>query len=502
MRADAVATKPFKAMRAALDPLVQVDNANTKATPAICEHCSMCRISRSEKIEQSSQGFNVYLRNKQGGFDVNTASYCSGSDNADWAGRVSLGDCEAKCTELNCKCFDWNSEGLPPAPAPQLSQEEKALLLEKCSGTCPDSPVQYKGFPKLLPNSCSHIRGELLEKLAFEKYAAENPKPPSCIKATIPVNKPVLRCECRDTLLSTNEKPNAYANIVAYSTNESAKYLGYLYNSLNSYRSLKRFGSTAEYVVLIHFKDQKMERIPEEELLLRNGIKVLYMENDELIDSFRASEFRKATMYKTYPWCMFEYRAVQMMDSDMLPLRNMDNNFEVGYELGTSNMNEGANSGYALVYPSCSNMKKMRGAMENFRGQGDGNAGIVPEDTGWLGREEPFIETNWAEKNLKDKADCDANSVKVGNPTQDGLGRGWAWKGGQSSQGFFYYYFRYLSPKAGIALTMDLRCVYSNGKADGLVRRKEGDQIEKSRTINGYFFYGVDYKHFTGTGEL
>jgi hypothetical protein len=82
MRADAVATKPFKAMRAALDPLVQVDNANTKATPAICEHCSMCRTSRSEKIEQSSQGFNVYLRNKQGGFDVNTSFYCSGSDNA------------------------------------------------------------------------------------------------------------------------------------------------------------------------------------------------------------------------------------------------------------------------------------------------------------------------------------------------------------------------------------------------------------------------------------
>jgi hypothetical protein len=143
--------------------------------------------------------------------------------------------------------------------------------------------------------------------------AAVSGTPPSCTKVARPEVRVVTPRVCTPGSTEPAGKPHgkyAYCNIISYCTTNKGAYMGYIYHALLSKLSLKKLGSTADFVVLIHFevKDDRYdykggetpERLPEEveELLLSNGIQVRYINNWEKMQALDAGKFHHAMLYK------------------------------------------------------------------------------------------------------------------------------------------------------------------------------------------------------------
>jgi hypothetical protein len=96
------------------------DEARSVALDAAIERAGtgQCRVvTANDKLHGSSKGFNAWTVNAQGNFTEHENQFCdcTGKDNcATWAYHaesVTLASCEAKCTELKCKCMDFSAGG-------------------------------------------------------------------------------------------------------------------------------------------------------------------------------------------------------------------------------------------------------------------------------------------------------------------------------------------------------------------------------------------------------
>ena len=138
------------------------------------------------------------------------------------------------------------------------------------------------------------------------------------IAAPIEEAKVIFNNNTVDT--TTNER-FAYAFLIAGCNPSDPTYRGYIYSVAVSKELLKRFGSTAEVVVMIrmHVETNHTQLPPEDEMILtKSGIIVKYLPKP-LVDNFHTAMMDKFRILE-----LTEYSRILYLDSDVIPLNNLD----------------------------------------------------------------------------------------------------------------------------------------------------------------------------------
>jgi len=140
---------------------------------------------------------------------------------------------------------------------------------------------------------------------------------------------PHVDASLNQTNSTINEKKKssyAYAYLVAGCHPSRPGYIGYICNIIVSAGILRLSGSTSDIVVMIRMaKETTHDKLPEEheDMLRSAGVKIKY------IPKVSADNFYTAQMDKFRILTMVEYRRVFYMDSDVIPLCNLDYFFEL-----------------------------------------------------------------------------------------------------------------------------------------------------------------------------
>ena len=224
----------------------------------------------------------------------------------------------------------------------------------------------------------------------------------------------------------TTPSPNCYTMLVAAtSLRRREAYLGYVTNALVSARALRRLGSSADFVVMVEYdRDEHNETspppLPEEALLASHGVRVAYVASAAPPTWAR---FAATTARKFDAYLLDGCAKVQFLDSDVLPLKNMDYAFDAvdasAPDAFGAGVIEPAQGGWFLATPSAATRAAIlapayRLGFDHKRFQGDDAAG-------WSGA--PL--GAWHK--------------------QRGEGRSWNFKGSKQVQGLLYQYARFAS---------------------------------------------------------
>ena len=230
----------------------------------------------------------------------------------------------------------------------------------------------------------------------------------------------------------TTPSPNCYATLVgATSLRDRGAYVGYVINALVSARALRRLGSVADFVVMVEYdRDAHDEAspppLPEEALLASHGVRVAYLASAASPPWYR---FAATTARKFDAYLLDGCARVQFLDSDVLPLKNMDYAFDAvdasapdAFGAGAS---EPAQAGWFLATPSAATRDALLAPAYRlgFRDKrfNHGHGGPGSSGSGWSGA--PL--GAWR--------------------TQRGEGRGWHFNGARGDQGLMYQYARFAS---------------------------------------------------------
>ena len=117
----------------------------------------------------------------------------------------------------------------------------------------------------------------------------------------------------------------AYAFLIAGCKPENPTYRGYIYNIAIAKEILKEFNSTADVVVMVRMHvDTDHEKLPpgDEDILTKTGVIVKYIPKP-LTDNFHTAMMDKFRILE-----LTDYDRVLYLDSDVLPLNNLDYMFE------------------------------------------------------------------------------------------------------------------------------------------------------------------------------
>ena len=224
----------------------------------------------------------------------------------------------------------------------------------------------------------------------------------------------------------TTPSPNCYATLVgATSLRDRGAYVGYVINALVSARALRRLGSVADFVVMVEYdRDAHDEAspppLPEEALLASHGVRVAYLASAASPPWYR---FAATTARKFDAYLLDGCARVQFLDSDVLPLKNMDYAFDAvdasAPDAFGAGVIEPAQLGWFLATPSAATRAAIlapayRLGFDHKRFKGDDAAG-------WSGA--PL--GAWHK--------------------QRGEGRSWNFKGSKQVQGLLYHYARFAS---------------------------------------------------------
>ena len=228
----------------------------------------------------------------------------------------------------------------------------------------------------------------------------------------------------------TTPSPNCYATLVAAtSLRDRGAYVGYVINALVSARALRRLGSVADFVVMVEY-DRDARRhprrgappppLPEEALLASHGVRVAYLASAAPPPWAR---FAATTARKFDAYLLDGCARVQFLDSDVLPLKNMDYAFDAvdasAPDAFGAGVIEPAQLGWFLATPSAATRAALlapayRLGFDHKRFEGDDAAG-------WSGA--PL--GAWR--------------------NQHGKGRGWNFNAAKGDQGLLYHYARFAS---------------------------------------------------------
>jgi alpha-N-acetylglucosamine transferase len=127
---------------------------------------------------------------------------------------------------------------------------------------------------------------------------------------------------------SSNQKEHhqfAYAFLMAGCIPEKPSYMGYIYNIIVSKELLKRYNSTADVIVMIRMhKDTPHTTLPpkHETLLQEMGVIIKYLPKP-LTDNFHTAMMDKFRVLE-----LTEYERILYLDSDTMPMNNLDYMFE------------------------------------------------------------------------------------------------------------------------------------------------------------------------------
>jgi alpha-N-acetylglucosamine transferase len=156
-----------------------------------------------------------------------------------------------------------------------------------------------------------------------QQQQEQNDQPNSEVNSSINTNVSITMIT--EKIQSLQQKRFAYAFLVAGVKPEDPTHKGYIYNIVISKDILKQRNSIADVVIMIRMhKDTNHTALaPEEEAILtRSGIIVKYIPKP-IIDNFHTAMMDKFRILE-----MTEYDRVLYLDSDVMPLNNLDYVFE------------------------------------------------------------------------------------------------------------------------------------------------------------------------------
>jgi hypothetical protein len=130
------------------------------------------------------------------------------------------------------------------------------------------------------------------------------------------------------TSVRRTNSPFAYAFLMA-GCGESGLYRGYIYNILVAAYILQESGSTADVIVMVRMHaTSNLTELPDRDasLLTKMGVQIRYLPLDSL-DSFYS-----AMLAKFFILDYTEYERILFMDSDVIPLCNLDYLYHLSME--------------------------------------------------------------------------------------------------------------------------------------------------------------------------
>ena len=146
--------------------------------------------------------------------------------------------------------------------------------------------------------------------------------------------------------------PFAYVSLLAGVSNQGA-HRGMMYSILVAARRLKALGSTADMVAIV--AGDPLGTL-DAAVCSWHGLKIEYVEDDVPWPR------NVATLTKVVVWRLTEYRAVQYLDADVLPLRNMDAFFQIEADLAaTAGIHEPFHGGWFMARPDCATFDALVG---------------------------------------------------------------------------------------------------------------------------------------------
>jgi len=239
-----------------------------------------------------------------------------------------------------------------------------------------------------------------------------------------------------------NRSRYAYAAMIA-GVGVKGSHSGYVYNVAIAARRLRRFGSTADFVAMVIIADgEPLAALPEKDarVLSVSGVSVRYTKT--LIGPLN---FASTVAAKFYSWQLTMYDAVQFLDADVMPMRNMDALFSFPSFAACPGRVSPLNSGYLMARPSCDIFADLLD-LHALKYHGDINWNM---SVGWGVRR-----MAWRNVFNRERAD-------------------WNFHGAQHEQGLLWYYFRFVRREMHIINLASTTRVSS--------RRARGDQSHEAR---------------------
>lgn len=235
--------------------------------------------------------------------------------------------------------------------------------------------------------------------------------------------------------------PYAYSFVVGSIHEDRHAYKGFLYNVFNTVHLLKKLGSTADFVLWAQLApDSNNTHLPaaDAQALSKLGVHVILMEKPQhesfahlMYDKFRALQ-------------LTQYRRIVYLDSDVLPLVNMDYWFHLSDSQHTTtptilrpNMvwasrGTPCNGGMFMMHPFPNAWKLLSETTEKQRA---------------IGKTLPYPHFDWS-------SGWGHDFIKAGD-VWEGFKRNdthWRFHGGHSDQGLWYFYAKYLVQDCSIVV--------------------------------------------------
>ena len=157
----------------------------------------------------------------------------------------------------------------------------------------------------------------------------------------------------RNPQLRTGPRASRYAYVtLIHGIDSSLKYRGFLYNAIIMITSLRKSGSTADFIALVGFaanftKDQFKDDLG---LLESVGIIIHYL--PRLVNENLAVGFAEMALLKVTPFSFTQYEKIQFFDGDIMPKKNMDCYFKLDVNFFCTGSASPLNSGWYLAIPN------------------------------------------------------------------------------------------------------------------------------------------------------
>lgn len=240
------------------------------------------------------------------------------------------------------------------------------------------------------------------------------------------------------------KNPYAYAFVMGAIHEDRLAYKGFLYDVLIAANLLRQYGSTADIWLWAQLSpDSKLQHLPEEDLRLLNALNV----HIEQLPKPKDESFASIVFEKFRPLQMTQYSRVMFLDSDIIPLVNLDYLFHL-----TDPNYGGERISLHLFRPNVIIASRAEPC----------NAGLFilePEEGGWERVQEVIKAQRENAKDLDypffDWYDGWGHNFVEEGDHWDGIAfssQRWRYHGGHSDQGLLYYYLKYIKQDVSIII--------------------------------------------------
>lgn len=326
--------------------------------------------------------------------------------------------------------------------ASSLETQQHASSLQ--TQNTPSLPAQDTSSHEI--KQASPLQAQLASSLHVQNTSLLQAQNSSSLHAK---NTSSLHAQNSSSLQAQDTSRFAYVFLMAGCDPTNPNYLGYIYNIMISKRMLVERGSTQDVLILVrmHAKvDDTVLPAEQESMLSKTGVKIKYLPKPEV------DNFHTAMMDKFRILTLTEYERVIFLDSDVLPIWNLDYMFEksVG-ENATIEENvilaykgEPANGGFFMLKPDKEDYKEVLALIDKTQSSGYhfnetlGWGHVITPPDAWV----PYKGENGTE---------------------------WNWHGAFSDQGLLYYWTKYHKKKVSIIIKDKIQKWGSNEKGDSVM---------------------------------